>query len=232
MINKRVNILTLLIALLLLTFEAEAQIFKRQEGGGFFSIFKKEKKTEQPVIDVHTLTIDENKNLLQIQSSIARKKIKEYMANEQKRLLKVKNISAVKLEREGEILKAVLPMEKLFLPNDVTLWNRAEMMLRPFVKYFEQKGVFHILIVTHSDNTGSIDYNLTLTSSRAEAILQWFITEGADKEGVVTYAMGGEEPLNKNRTMAERAQNRRAEIYIIPGEEMIRQAQRGKLDIK
>ena len=49
---------------------------------------------------------------------------------------------------------------------------------------------------------------------------------------VVIYGMGGEEPKVDNLTMENRQKNRRTEIYLIPGEEMINLALRGRLEIK
>lgn len=207
---------------------AEAQLFKRKDNGLISKI--KGNKSEQH-IDIFTLTLDENKEVPEVGSPIAHKKISEYMLNELKRLQKVKGISVV-AERNNEILKATIPMDRLFLPNDTALWSRAELVLRPFVRYGEEQGMFHILIVTHSDDTGSVDYSLALTLSRSKAIKQWLLQNGATTTEIVEYAMGAEDPVCDNSSMENRYKNRRAEIYIIPAERIVALAKRAKLSVK
>ena len=123
-------------------------------------------------------------------------------------------------------------MDKLFYPNDTLFFSKADMLLRPIARYGEDDGMYHILVVTHSDNTGSIDYCLNLTSDRAESLLNRLKQLGVKTKDIVAYAMGSEEPVTDNFTMESRRKNRRTEIYIIPGEEMIKLSLRGKLEIK
>lgn len=185
-------------------------------------------KVEEEHIIIQELTIDENVAVPVIISPFASRKTKELIAGEAKRLQKVKNIT-VKTERKGEVLRTAIPMDLLFLPNDTVLWSRAEYSLRPFARYTDKPDMFHILIVTHSDDTGSAEYNLNLTTKRARAIMRWFESNGADKTYIATYGMGSEEPLGENNSEANRKRNRRAEIYVIPAEAFIKQAERGKI---
>ena len=219
----------ILLSLLFAIPQVEAQLFNRQKKGGLL----KDVKSEQH-INIQTLTVDENKNIPLIESPLARRKIREYMVVQEKTLQKLKQygISDVESQRGGEVIKITIPMDKLFYPNDTTLLSKAELLLRPIARYGAEQGMYHILIVTHSDNTGSIDYNLKLTSLRAEKLYGKLKQLGAKTDEIVIYGMGGEEPLNDNLTMANRKNNRRTEIYLIPGEEMIRLSLRGKLEAK
>ncbi|MEG1643688.1 MAG: OmpA family protein [Bacteroidales bacterium] len=187
-------------------------------------------KIEEAHITIQELTIDENIAIPIIISPFAIKKSKELISGEIKRLHKVKNIT-IKSERKGEVIRAIIPMNLLFQPNDTILWNKAEYMLRPFTRYTYKPDMFHILIVTHSDGTGSAEYNLNLTTKRAKAIMQWFENKGADKTYIATYGMGSEEQLEDNTSEENRKKNRRTEIYIIPAEALIKQAERGKVSL-
>ena len=217
------------ISLLLAIPQVEAQLFNRLKKGGLL----KDNKTEQ-VIDIQTLTVDENINIPVVESPLAHRKIREYMAIKEKSLQKLKQygVSQVELLRDGEVIKVTIPMDKLFYPNDTAFINKADLLLRPIARYGEEEGMYHILIVTHSDNTGSIDYCLNLTSDRAESIVARLKQLGARTKDIVIYGMGSEEPATENLTMESRRKNRRTEIYLVPGDEMIRLSLRGKLEIK
>ena len=217
------------ISLLLAIPQVDAQLFNRQKKGGVL----KDNKTEQHV-DIQSLTFDENINIPVVESPLAHRKIREYMAEKVKSLQKLKQygVSEVELLRDDEVIKVTIPMEKLFYPNDTAFLSKADLLLRPIARYGEEEGMYHILIVTHSDNTGSIDYCLNLTSKRSERLLAKIKQLGAKTKEIVAYAMGSEEPVTDNHTMESRRKNRRTEIYLIPGEEMIKLSLRGKLEIK
>lgn len=211
--------------------QANSQLLKRQKGKGLISM--RSNKEEQS-IDIHTLTLDENIHIPVIESPLARRKIREYMASQVKILKKLeqRGISKVELIREQDVIKLTIPMDKLFYPNDTTMLNNSQLLMRPIARYGEVEGMYHILVVTHSDNTGSIEYNHNLTTLRAERIVDNLKNSGLKTTQIVTYAMGGEYPITSNFTMADRQTNRRTEIYLIPADEMIRLAQRGRLETK
>lgn len=219
----------IVISLLLAIPQVEAQLFNRLKKGGLL----KDNKTEQ-IIDIQTLTVDENINIPVVESPLAHRKIREYMAVKEKSLQKLKQygVSQVELLRNAEVIKVTIPMDKLFYPNDTLFLNKADLLLRPIARYGEEEGMYHILVVTHSDNTGSIDYCLNITSNRAESLVARLKQLGAKTKDIVIYGMGSEEPVVDNLTMESRRKNRRTEIYLVPGDEMIRLSLRGKLEIK
>ena len=219
----------IVISLLLAIPQVEAQLFNRLKKGGLL----KDNKTEQ-IIDIQTLTVDENINIPVVESPLAHRKIREYMAVKEKSLQKLKQygVSQVELLRNAEVIKVTIPMDKLFYPNDTLFLNKADLLLRPIARYGEEEGMYHILVVTHSDDTGSIDYCLNLTSNRADRLLLRLKQLGVKTKEIVAYAMGSEEPVTDNLSMESRRKNRRTEIYLIPGEEMIKLSLRGRLEIK
>ncbi len=186
-------------------------------------------KANEVVINIQELTLDENIAVPEIKSPYAAKKIRELLDDEVRRLNKVKGIT-VSEERNGEVVKAVIPMDMLFLPNDTLLWNRAHLVLRPFVRYISEPGMFSLLVVTHSDGTGSAGYNLNLTDRRASEIRKWLIDNGGNGEMIAIYGCGAEEPVAGSNSIENRRKNRRADIYIVPARTLIKQAERGKID--
>ncbi|MBR2475170.1 MAG: OmpA family protein [Bacteroidaceae bacterium] len=231
MLKHNRYILTILI-LLFVTPQVESQLLKRQKKSGVQLSIRDNKAA--PHIDIQTLTLDENINVPIVESPLSHRKIREYMAEQEKTLQKLKQygVSQVELQRLGEVIKLTIPVDKLFYPNDTTLYNKVDLLLRPIARYGEEIGMYHILIVVHSDNTGSIEYNLNLTTQRAEQLHRKLKQLGLKTEEVVVYGMGGEEPLTDNHTMEKRKKNRRVEIYLVPGEEMIKLSLRGRLEVK
>lgn len=221
----------ILLSLLFVLPQTEAKLLKRNKKGLIASI--RENRIGGH-IDIQTLTVDENINVPIIESPLVHRKVREYMAEQGKILQKLKQhgVSQVDFIRGEEVIKLTILMDKLFYPNDTTLLNKSELLLRPIARYGEKIGMYHILIVTHSDNTGSIEYNLNLTLNRAEKIHEKLKQLGLKTSEVVVYGMGGEEHVVDNITMENRQKNRRTEIYLIPGEEMINLALRGRLEVK
>lgn len=71
------------------------------------------------------------------------------------------------------------------------------------------------LIEGHTDSTGSANYNLNLSKSRAEAVGNFLVTQGVDPNRIVTRGYGEMFPVATNATSAGRQQNRRVEIVIL-----------------
>lgn len=230
--TKRNRYILIILTLLFFTPQVESQLLKREKKSGVQLSIRDNKAA--PHIDIQTLTLDENINIPIVESPLSHRKIREYMAGQEKTLQKLKQygVSQVELQRGGEVIKLTIPVEKLFYPNDTILYNKVDLLLRPIARYGIDEGMYHILIVVHSDNTGSIEYNLNLTTHRAEQLHNKLKQLGLKTKEVVVYGMGGEEPLTDNLTIEKRKKNRRAEIYLVPGEEMIKLSLRGRLEVK
>ncbi|GJQ58871.1 MAG: hypothetical protein SCALA701_16720 [Candidatus Scalindua sp.] len=72
-----------------------------------------------------------------------------------------------------------------------------------------------IRIVGHTDNIGSMDYNIDLSEKRANAIREYFVVKGIDGSRITTTGVGFSEPIATNDTAEGRALNRRAELVPI-----------------
>lgn len=67
----------------------------------------------------------------------------------------------------------------------------------------------------YTDDVGNDDYNLNLSSRRAEAVTLWLISKGINKERLVYKGFGESQPIETNDTEAGRSRNRRVTFYII-----------------
>lgn len=120
-------------------------------------------------------------------------------------------------ERGGLALMVTVPVADLFASNDTILKTGADKVLEKFKKHLLVPDKYKLLIAVHSDDTGNEEYLNNLTQVRAEAILSWFSSNGIPTQGIVTYGMGYDEPLNTEETRQGRAENRRVEFYFVPG---------------
>lgn len=71
-----------------------------------------------------------------------------------------------------------------------------------------------LLIIGHTDNVGTDEYNMELGERRAQSIKNYFGDMGVSATKSKTVSMGEKEPVDDNRTSEGRAKNRRTEITI------------------
>ena len=71
-----------------------------------------------------------------------------------------------------------------------------------------------VMIVGHTDSTGSDEYNQKLSERRAASLAKRLSDNGIDKNRIQTTGKGEKEPIATNGTAAGRAQNRRIEVEI------------------
>ena len=70
-----------------------------------------------------------------------------------------------------------------------------------------------IKIVGHTDSIGSEEYNLELSSDRADSVKNFFKKHGIDSERMTTEGKGENSPIANNQTVEGRSLNRRVEVY-------------------
>lgn len=70
-------------------------------------------------------------------------------------------------------------------------------------------------ITGHTDDTGEVEKNQTLSNDRAKAVFDYLIEKGVSKEALKYVGKGATEPVASNETEEGKAQNRRIEFYIL-----------------
>lgn len=133
----------------------------------------------------------------------------------------------VSTERSDEVVYVTIPCSELFAPNDTELKHAAVKKLQPLVPYVQRKDNYKVVVAVHCDDTGDAEYADNLTDERATAIDAFFLRSSSDNEtGIIPYGLGFDEPRKSNNSMANRAVNRRVEIYFIPTKNFIDKSQR------
>ncbi len=78
----------------------------------------------------------------------------------------------------------------------------------------ELAQAFAVVIIGHTDNVGTPEYNLGLSKRRADSVRDFLIAGGAPPKILRTVGMGLDEPLVSNDTEEGRAKNRRVEVIV------------------
>lgn len=79
----------------------------------------------------------------------------------------------------------------------------------------------NVLVVGHTDSSGSAEYNMTLSENRANAVTNYFVqTKVLSNLRFSTSWFGEEQPTHDNSTPEGRSKNRRVNVVIVPNEKM------------
>lgn len=124
--------------------------------------------------------------------------------------------------RSGEVTVVTIPCSTLFMPNSTELKADGASRLKPLLPYIKRADKYKVIIAVHSDDTGEDEYTDALTADRATAIDDWFYNSNDSHDtGIIPYGLGADEPLVSNHGIANRAKNRRVEIYFVPTKHLI-----------
>jgi outer membrane protein OmpA-like peptidoglycan-associated protein len=75
-------------------------------------------------------------------------------------------------------------------------------------------GLTHIKAEGHTDNVGSVSYNIGLSMRRAEHVARQLVAGGFQDVSVVRAGFGATKPVAENTTPEGRAQNRRVSLIV------------------
>jgi len=87
--------------------------------------------------------------------------------------------------------------------------------LKAFVAYMKEFPKSKIVVEGHTDSTASENHNKSLGGRRAMEVKKFIVNEGIDASRIRTESYGETMPVVDNKTAANRALNRRAEVKFI-----------------
>lgn len=89
----------------------------------------------------------------------------------------------------------------------------SEPALKEIGKLLQENKVLKLYVVGHTDNVGTIDYNMKLSKARADAVMKELVTKyKISSERLKAYGVGSLAPVASNKTDDGRAKNRRVEL--------------------
>ena len=128
------------------------------------------------------------------------------------------NTVAVKVTLDGDVT---------FATNKATLNAASKQSLATFAAQLASD--VDLAVVGHTDNTGTDAINNPLSENRAFAVKNYLVEQGiASSRFKSVIGKGSTEPIASNSTAEGRAQNRRAELYLLPSQTMIDNANSGQ----
>jgi outer membrane protein OmpA-like peptidoglycan-associated protein len=122
----------------------------------------------------------------------------------------------VQIENTGDRLIVTLPQDILFASDSYTVQPGLTDDLRTVARSLQKYPDSIVQVIGHTDNTGSAEYNQTLSELRAEAVADRLMDAGVAFERIETIGRGESDPVASNLSEAGKAQNRRVEIVILP----------------
>ena len=111
----------------------------------------------------------------------------------------------------------------LFGFNSSNLSDDAKDELKKFADIMKSEPV-EVTIYGHTDNVGTEEANLKVSTKRADAVASYLKKCGMSKDHMISKGMSFTMPVASNDTEEGRAQNRRVEVYITASEEMVKEA--------
>ena len=122
----------------------------------------------------------------------------------------------VNVRNTGQELILTLPQDLLFATDSATLRPDLQADLRTIASNLVSFPRSDVIVVGHTDNTGTAAYNQNLSERRAGSVAQVLRAQGVASNRIQTQGRGLTQPVASNATPAGRAQNRRVEIFIRP----------------
>ena len=136
------------------------------------------------------------------------------------------SVEIVEEEGQAPVLKITFDSGILFATNSSTVSDASKSALRNFAGNLEKNPDTDLRVVGHTDNTGKVDYNQTLSEARAKSVYDYLMNQGVSSRRMVYEGKGIHQPVAENSTVEGRAKNRRVEIMIIANEKMVREAKK------
>jgi len=125
-----------------------------------------------------------------------------------------------RVERMGEGIAVTFDSGILFAVDQSALQPGGQQNLRDLAASLDEYEGTEVLVVGHTDSTGSDAYNQGLSERRAESARTFLLGSGLEASRVVAVGRGEMEPIASNDTTDGRQQNRRVEVAIFASEEM------------
>jgi outer membrane protein OmpA-like peptidoglycan-associated protein len=123
-------------------------------------------------------------------------------------------IPGATVERVGEGIQTTFASGLMFDVNSEGIRPEAAANLRSLAASLQQYPNTDLMIVGHTDASGTTEYNQGLSQRRAVAVSNYLIGQGVAESRLRTSGRGEMEPVQSNATETGKQANRRVEVAI------------------
>ena len=121
-------------------------------------------------------------------------------------------------------IKYVANSDLLFASGSWQMRPQGQQIIAGFAKKLAPTQQHHLLVSGYTDNAPigpalqrqGVTSNQDLSQKRADAVMQFLVSQGVDPTLVSAHGYGEADPVASNDTPAGRAQNRRVELSLAP----------------
>lgn len=139
-----------------------------------------------------------------------------YMDVQEAKLREQLEGTGVRVAREGDNIR-------LIMPSNITFDTDSYNLLPSFYSTLDSVGLVlakyvdtTMRVTGHTDNTGSRQYNQTLSERRAQSVMNYLVTREVASTRMFAQGVSFDQPIADNGSAQGRALNRRVELYILP----------------
>jgi outer membrane protein OmpA-like peptidoglycan-associated protein len=136
-----------------------------------------------------------------------------------------RDLEGAKIERVGEGIMITFDSGILFDVDKAALKPDAQANLDKLAVILNKYADTNILVDGHTDATGSEEYNLKLSQSRAQSVANYLASLQVATPRMAIMGYGESRPIATNDTAEGRAQNRRVEVGIMANEKLKKAAE-------
>jgi len=94
------------------------------------------------------------------------------------------------------------------------LLPQSKTVLDEVAKILKENPELNVTIEGHTSNSGIYEENMKLSWQRANRVKEYFMSKGIEAKRMDTQGYGPNKPLNRGKTSAEKALNRRVELKL------------------
>ncbi len=139
-----------------------------------------------------------------------------YMDRQEAKLRAELQGTGVQVRREGNTIHLVMPGNITFDSSSYHIRSEFYPVLNSVVKVLAEFKKTSILVSGHTDSTGSMELNQTLSEQRAGSVGNYLTQNQVARGRVHTVGYGYRYPIASNNSAQGRQQNRRVELKLEP----------------
>ncbi|WP_373553142.1 OmpA family protein [Haliscomenobacter sp.] len=131
---------------------------------------------------------------------------------------------SAEVERVGESILVTFDSGIMFDVDSYGLKAATRANLDKMAETMKEYDKTEIIVMGHTDATGSDEHNQKLSENRAAAVSRFLQENGITAKRVTTKGFGEQKPVASNNSVSGREQNRRVEIAIVASKALVESA--------